>query len=198
VILLILFSGVVLSFYAWLRKDKEATLLLASTTSMGVIICFPLIPPEWLGRFLLMFVVPTVIIVSYGFSRVSLHIRSLRGNLRSVASIVLMICLAFFIIQAFNVAASVHPTISYEGYLDLVNMKSRIPPNSIVVTEFPIGYWVQYVDEVDIGRPSPEIWETCQHVFAIFFKDRIPPVHFRVIYTGKVFILIELLPPPKR
>jgi len=77
-------------------------------------------------------------------------------------------------------------------------MKSRIPPNSIVVTEFPIGYWVQYVDEVDNGRPSPEIWGTYQHVFAVFFKHRIPPVHFRVIYVGKVFILVELLPPPKR
>jgi len=94
VILLILFLGVVLSFHAWLRRDKEANLLLVSTTSMGVIMCFPLIPPEWLGRFLLMFVVPTVIIVSYGFSRVILHIRSLGRNTRSGASIVLMIGLS--------------------------------------------------------------------------------------------------------
>jgi len=199
VILLILSSGIILSFYAWLKKDKEAALLLASTTSMGAIMCFPLIPPEWLGRFLLMIVVPTVIIVSHGLSRISLHIHGLGGNSRSDASIILIIvCLTFFIIQASNIAVSVHPTISYEGYLDLVDMKRWIPSNSIVVTEFPIVYWVQYVDEVDVGKPSPEVWGTYQHVFAIFFKDRVPPFHFRVIYVGKVFILVELLPPPRR
>jgi len=198
VILLILLSGVASSLYAWLRKDEEALLLLVSTTSMGVIISFPLIPPEWLGRFLLMFVVPTVIIMSYGLSRVCLHFHTLGGTLRYVAPIISMLGLAFFVIQASNVATRVHPTISYRGYLDLVDMKSWIPPNSIVVAEFPIGYWVQYVDEVDIGTFSPEIWETHQHVFAVYFKNKIPPAPSRIIYVGKVFILVELLPSPKR
>ena len=203
-ILLILSSGAVLSFYAWLKKDRKAALLLAATTSMGSIICFPLIPPQWLGRFLLMLVVPTAIIVSYGLSRANMQIHGADGksrSLASVASIVLIaICLAFFIIQAVNTATTVRPTISYEGYLDLVDMKSRIPPNSIVLTEPAVSYWVQYV--VDVGRTFPGVLRKYSNALAIFFRDRTPPwlspASFKAVYVGRIFVLVELLPPSPR
>lgn len=200
-ILVILSSGAILSIYSWLKKDKEAVLLLAATTSMGAIICFPLIPPNWLGRFMLMTVVPTAIIVSYGLSEISKRMNRTRGNPLSDASTALiMIFLAVSVLQAAEAASKVHPTISYEGYLDLVDMKSRIPPDSVVVADFPVGYWVEYVDEVDVEKPTPEIWSTHQRVLGVFFKDRIPPVYSRVIYKGRVFVLVELRPiqPPKR
>jgi len=194
-VLLLLFSGAILTVYSWLRGDGESTLLLSAVTSMSSMISFPLIPPNWLWRLMLMIVVPTAIIFSQGLSEVNRLMKRTGGNPLSEASTALIIIsLAFFIMQAGYAAEKARPTISYEGYLDLVEMKDKIPPDSLVVADFHVAYWVEYVDEVAVERATPEIWRTHQHVLGVFFKNRPPPFPFRVIYRGRVFVLVELQP----
>ena len=71
-------------------------------------------------------------------------------------------------------------------------MKGLIPPDSIVVVPLGFGYWVQYVIEVDVGRPSPEIWQSYTHVFGVYRKGKLPNIPLKIIYVGKVLILAEL------
>ena len=196
VILLILFFGASLSLYLWKKREKEAFLLLTITTSMGSIMCFPLIPNEWLGRFLLMMVVPTAIILSYGLSKMNEILN--RNSKFNVSSVLVVVCLTFFVVQAGSIAVNINPTITYVEYLDLVNMKSHIPPDSIIAVPHGMYYWVQYIDEVDVGQLSPDLWQSYSHVLGLFFKGNVPPVPFnQTIFVGNILILVELQPPPK-
>jgi len=195
VILLILSFGVILSLYFWKKKEKEALLLLSATTIVGSIICFPLIPSEWLSRFQLMTVIPIAIILSYGLSKMwGLN----NANCKFIAMVLLAICLSFFVAQSVSITRNIHPTISDAGYLDLVNMKNQIPSDSIIaVCDYGIRYWVEYVDEVGIthGRIdelSPELWQSYSHVLGLFFKNQVLRVPFKTIFVGNVFILAEL------
>ena len=195
VILLVLSFGAFLSLYLWKKRDKEPFLLLTVTTTVGSITCFPLIPNEWLGRFLLMFVVPTAIILSYGLSKIN----ELLGKISkiNVSLFLITFCLAFFIMQALSIAVQIRPTIGYGVYLDLVNMKSHIPPNSVVVVPVHgMYYWVQYVCEVDVGQPSNDLWQSYSHVLGLFPKDNLPPsLSNRTLFVGKILVLVELPPP---
>jgi len=194
-ILLILSFGVILSLYVWKKKEKESLLLLSVTTIVGFIMCFPLIPSEWLGRFQLMTVVPTAIILSYGISKMwNLNNR----NSKFVATVLLAISLSFFVAQSVGITTIIRPTISDEGYLDLVNMKNQIPSSSIIaVSDYGIRYWVEYVDEVEtthgrIDELSPDLWKSYSHILGLFFKNQVPPIPFKTIFVGNVFILAEL------
>jgi len=194
-ILLILSFGVILSLYVWKKKEKETLLLLSVTTIVGSIMCFPLIPSEWLMRFQLMIVIPTAIILSYGLSKMwGIN----NANPKFIAMVLLAICLSFFVAQSVSITTIIHPTISDAGYLDLVNMKDQIPSNSIItVSDYGIYYWVAYVDEVDIthGRIdelSPDLWQSYSHVLGLFFKNQVPRIPVKTIFVGNVYILAEL------
>ncbi len=190
VILMILSFGAILSIYLWKRKEKEPLLLLTVTTIIGSIMSFPLIPNNWLSRFILMMVIPTTCILSYGLSKIN----QLIGNKRFyVSPILVMICLAFFVTRSITIAGSIHPTINNAGYLDLVNMKSHIPPDAIIVVfEHGMYYWIQYVVEVDIGKLSPDLWQSYSHILALSLKGRAPPTAFKTIFVGNVLKLVEL------
>lgn len=160
--------------------------------------CLPFIPSEWLSRFQLMIVVPTAIILSYGISKMwNLN----NANSKFVAMVLLVICLSFFVAQSVSITTIIRPTISDEGYLDLVNMKNQIPSNSIIaVSDYGIRYWVEYVDEVDtthgrIDELSPELWQSYSHVLGLFFKNQVPRIPFKTIFVGNVYILVELQQP---
>jgi 4-amino-4-deoxy-L-arabinose transferase-like glycosyltransferase len=190
VILLILSFGVILSIYLWKKKEKEPLLLLTVATSIGAIICFPLIPNNWLGRFVLMMVIPTAIILSYGISKIYNLIKKSKFD---VSLFFVVICLAFFVIQSITITGSIRPTIGNTGFNDLVNMKSHIPTDSIIVVfEQGLYYWVQYVGEVDIGRLSPDLWQSYSHVLGLSVKDRTPQIPFKTIFVGNIFKLVEL------
>jgi len=197
VILLVFSFGAFLSLYLWRKREKEPFLLLTVTTAVGSMTCFPLIPSEWLGRFLLMFVVPAAIILSYGLSKIN----QLLGRASRVNASLFLIafCLTFSIVQAVSIAVQIRPTIGYAEYLDLVNMKSRIPPNSVVVVPIHgMYYWVQYVDEVDVVGPgvSADLWPSYSHVLALFPKGNLPPLPSNgTLFMGSIFILVELQPP---
>lgn len=194
IILLILSFGAILCLYVWKRGEKEALLLLIAAGIMGSVICFPLIPNEWLGRFMLMFVVPTAIILSYGISKIwYLNER----NSKFIALFLLMICLLFFVAQSAMTLRNIRPTINDAGYLDLTNMKNKIPPNSIIVAprQHGLGYWVQYIQDVEIigmEELSPDLWHSYSHVLGVFFKHEGLPISFKIIFVGNVYILGEM------
>jgi 4-amino-4-deoxy-L-arabinose transferase-like glycosyltransferase len=194
IILLIMVIGIILCFYAWKKKQKESLVLLTAATALCSIICFPLIPSDWLFRTSLMIVVPAAIILSYGISAIwnSGHKKS-----KLIAAIIFAVCLVFFVGQSFRIIKDIRPLVSDEGYLDLVNMKDQIPADSIVFTEHGMHYWVEYVDEVKVAGTSieelsPELWKSYSHVLFIFSKDKLPPIAHEDIFIGKALLLAEV------
>jgi len=110
----------------------------------------------------------------------------------------LIVVFLFYILQAINLIAVIRPTINEQGYLDLIKMKSIIPPNSIIaVYDYGIRYWVEYVVEANvthgnINQLPPDLWESYSHVLGLFPKEHAPPASARTIFTGKVYVLVEL------
>ncbi|VVB73782.1 Dolichyl-phosphate-mannose-protein mannosyltransferase [uncultured archaeon] len=193
VVMLVFMAGAFLSYRAWKEGKREQLSFLLAATAMVLVICFPLIPGEWLFRTSLMFVVPASMILSYGISR----LWAPGDTPKAVAIAVSAACLLASAGQCLRVAMDIGPTISDEGYLDLVGMKGSIPPGSIVFTEHSIVYWVRYVDGADVaGIPiqelSPETWESYPHVLFIFPKDGIPPVAHEPLFVGKDLLLAEV------
>ena len=207
VILLVLSVGALLFLYVWKRKETEALLLLTVTTVVGIILSFPLIPYEWLWRFLLMFVLPTAILLSFGFSTLWRLIQRLDPKRFSfdsrlaldVGSIFLVaICVLFFVGQSVSYANRIRPTISYAGYLDLVDMKNHIPEDAILLPPRQHGmhYWVQYVEDVPLlgggNRISSALWQSYSHVLCLFPKGQNPGLPLRTIFVGRIFVLAEV------
>ncbi len=194
VIVSVLLSGAILSLYLWMRKDKESFLLLFSSTVMGIIMCFPLIPSKYLGRFMLMFLLPSFIIVSYSISFIDKVLRRKVGSL--IPFIISFLIISLFVMQGVNVAFRARSTITYSAYLDLVDMKKYLPPNSIIIVSKRIGYWVQYIDEVEVSGFSPVLWRLYPHVFGLYFKDKTPNIpSSKIVFVGRIFVLVELPPP---
>jgi len=71
--------GVVLSVYSW-RRNRRDFPIIASVTLELAVISFPAIPNEWLGRLLFMIMIPTIILVSYGFQRRTGYLEEVRLN----------------------------------------------------------------------------------------------------------------------
>jgi 4-amino-4-deoxy-L-arabinose transferase-like glycosyltransferase len=194
VIALILFAGAFSSIFAWRKREKEALLLLAVVTAVGLVISFPLMPSDLLGRFLLMMVVPTAIVLSYSISK----IWNLEGkDLKFVALALVVASLIFFVGQSFRTIAVINPSVSNVGYLDLTDMKDRIDSDSVIVAPRGqgLGYWIEYVEDVDvlgIDDLSLDLWQSYSHVLGVFPKNRIPSIPHQTIFVGRVYILVEV------
>ncbi|MFP3985455.1 MAG: hypothetical protein ACLFU9_05770 [Candidatus Bathyarchaeia archaeon] len=194
-VFLILIFGTILSIYAWKKREKEGLLLLVTATTASFIMCFPVIPNDYLMRFSLTIVVPTVIILGYGISKIWSHNKE---HLKLVALALAAIVLSFSIFQTMSVITSIHPTISDAGYMDLVNMKNQIPSNSIIaIADHGTRYWVEYIDQVDVTHErihelSPDLWQSYSHVLALFSKGKIPPIPLKTLFVGNVFVLTEI------
>jgi len=198
----ILFLGFVLAFYEKKKGKTEQFVFLLSITITGSLLGLPFIPREWLWRFMLMEFVPISIILSYGLSKVdpllSVKIKDplLRGFL---ALMIIGLCLSPLIVQAVDMRMFVRPTISYAGYLDLTEMRKRIPADSVVIAQGSLGYWVEYISRVDVARkPSPSLWQSYSHVLGLFDRRRMLPFAKRLkpVYKGRALILVEFPPPP--
>jgi hypothetical protein len=181
----ILAVGLVLAVYEWRASNKEAALALVIVTAIGLGLSFPLIPSEWLWRFLLMEFIPIAFILGYSVSKMERKI---------AVTIFLLIAIFPAVIQGVEASKWMGPTINEKGYDELRAMKIVLPSDSVVVVEPRLMYWVEYILECDIAkRPSPELWESYTHVLRLFSKARQLPFFIgRVLFNGEVFILIEL------
>lgn len=184
----ILAVGLVLAVYEWRASKKEAALALTVATVTGLVLSFPLIPSEWLWRFLLMEFIPIAFILGYSVSKME----------RKVAVTIFMLIAIFPVIfQGVEASKRMGPTIDQRGYVELEAMKIVLPSDSVVVVEPRFMYWAEYILECDIAkRPSQDLWQSYTHVLGLFSKSRQPPFPIgRVLFEGEVFILFEMRPP---
>jgi len=180
--------GFLLTIYEWKANKKESTLALMVVTIIGFGLSFPLIPPEWLWRFLLMEFIPIAFILGYSVSKME----------RKVAiTIFLLIAIFPIVIQGVEASRRMGPTINERGYAELEMMKSVLPPDSVVVVEPRFMYWAEYVLECDIAkRPSSSLWQSYTHVLGLFSKAKRPPfLGGKVLFDGEFFLLVELRRP---
>ncbi|PVX27478.1 MAG: hypothetical protein CW716_02090 [Candidatus Bathyarchaeum sp.] len=198
---MILFVGATLSVYSWKKQQKEALLLLSAATIIGVVVSFPLLPADLLGRFLLMMVIPTTVIISYAVGKVwTLASR----DTKLVALVLLGVCTIFFAGQCFRTIEVIRPSIPIDGYNDLVDMKDMVPSDSVILASrgAGLGYWVEYVEDVDIlgvHELSPQLWQTYSRVLGIFPKGQVPiMIPHKTLGAGSVYVLVEILQRPVR
>ncbi|MFQ6074127.1 MAG: glycosyltransferase family 39 protein [Candidatus Bathyarchaeia archaeon] len=181
----ILAIGFLLAVYEWRAGNKEAALALMAVALIGLGLSFPLIPSEWLWRFLLMEFIPIAFILGYCVSKME----------RKVAvTIFLLIAVFPVVIQGVEASRMMGPIINEKGYRELKAMKDVLPSDSVVVVEPRFMYWAEYILECDIAkRPSPSLWQSYTHVLGLFSKAKQPPFPIaRVLFNGEVFILIEM------
>jgi hypothetical protein len=197
---LILALGAGSTIYAWRKNDKQTMTILLAVTFIGVITSFPFLPGELLGRFLLMMVVPTAVIVSYAISKVwKLETR----NLKWLAVILVAVSIIGFVGQSFRTIEAIKPSINSTQYVDLVNFQDHITSDSVVVAPQGAGlsYWIEYIENTDVfGIPelSPELWQSYSDVFGIVPKNQIPVVPHQIVDVGQIYVLVEFEPPPNR
>ncbi len=198
-ILLLLSIGGILSFYVWKRSENEALLLLTAVTIVGAIICFPLIPSDYLTRFMLMLVIPAAVILSYGLA---VLLRQDTPEVKFFVILLSILCVGFFVTQSISTAMALQPTISYAAYQDLLQMQPLISSDSVIVVtnQHGIYYWIQYVTNTDIvgfgSQLSPDLWQSYTHVYGIFFNGQFPSGNYTILFEGHVFTLVEYLPTP--
>jgi hypothetical protein len=199
VIAVLLSIGTLLSVYGWKQREKDALVLLIAVTVIGAILSFPLIPTEYLTRFMLMLVIPAAVILSYGLT---LLWRQDVPSAKVLAVILIVLCVGFFVAHSFQTALMLQPTISYVMYQDLVNMRVFIDPDSVIIisNQQGFGYWVQYVENTDIigigQQLSPDFWQSYSHVYGIFTRGHIPSANFSILFEGNVYVLVEFHPIP--
>ncbi len=191
-ILPVLLVGAILSFHEWRNRNKIETLTIVAVTIVGTLLSFPLIPAEWLWRFLLMEFIPMAFILGYIFSKIEKGMTLL---------IVLFLCVFPLVLQGIVISGSMRPTIGEEDYHQLEIIDTYVPPNSTIIVDFRYGYWVEYVTGADIAKkPSPELWREYNHVFMLTDKlsprfQKPPQGSVKIVETLR-FTLYELLGPP--
>jgi hypothetical protein len=181
--------GFVLAVYEWRVSNREAALALTVAAVIGLGLSFPLIPSEWLWRFLLMEFIPIAFILGYSVSKME----------RKVAvTIFLLIAVFPVVIQGVEASRRMGPIISEKGYAELEAMRDVLPSDAVVLVEPRFMYWVEYILECDIAkRRSPSLWQSYTHVLGLFSKAKqLPPfLRMKVLFEGEVFTLIEMRPP---
>jgi len=182
----VLAVGVVLAVYEWRMKKTEAALALIVVTVIGFMLSLPIIPPEWLSRFLLMEFIPIAFILGYSVSKMK----------HRVAVVIFLIIVIFpAVLQGVEASKQMGPTINEKGYGELVMMTELVPSNSVVVVEPRLMYWVEYVLRCKTARaPSPTLWQSYTRVLVLIQKtpqSPQPPPGQR-LFEGDVFLMIEL------
>lgn len=182
----VLAAGVVLAVYEWRMKKTEAALALVVVTVIGLVLSLPIIPSEWLWRFLLMEFIPIAFILGYCVSKME----------RRVAVVIFLIIVVFpTVLQGVEASKYMGPTINEKGYGELVMMRDLVPSNSVVVVEPRLMYWVEYVLRCDTARaPSLTLWQSYTHVLVLIQKtpQSPKPPPGQMLFEGEVFRIIEL------
>jgi 4-amino-4-deoxy-L-arabinose transferase-like glycosyltransferase len=195
--IILLSVGVVLSIYVWKHKETEALILLAVVTLVGAMIGFPLIPSEYLTRFVLMLAIPITIFTSYGLTIIW---RQEMREVKIIAIVLIIFAVGVIVSQGVMTAMALQPTISEAAYQNLVRIQSFVSADSVVVipNQPGIHYWLEYVinaDLIGMGQLSPDLWQTYTHVYGIFFNGQIPSGNYIIIFQGPLYTLVEYQPP---
>ena len=145
--------------------------------------------PAYFLTALLFLAIYTVLVLIFDVDR--------RSFMKSVGIITSIILAFIFVATTFFSSLFEDSNLVFYFIRDLVDMKDRIPANSIMFTEHGVHYWVEYVDEVEVARASieklsPELGESYSHVLFILSKDRIPPIPYKTLFIGRKFLLAEL------
>ncbi|MEM2104467.1 MAG: hypothetical protein QW717_06220 [Candidatus Bathyarchaeia archaeon] len=190
-ILPVLTVGVVLSVHEWRNKNKQAALSLATVTIVGVLLSLPIIPPEWLSRFLLMEFIPVAFVLGYSFSKMNTNV---------AAAILLVLCVFPMFTQAVAVSRTLQPTIEEIDYREIESMREYVLPNSVIVGDPRYGYWVEYITRADVAKMlSPELRLKYTRILLLvdklsFRQPPIPPYATK-IFEGRRFILFKVISP---
>ena len=162
---------------------------LTASSIMLLFLSFPVMPPQWGQRFLLMVFIPWFIIAG-----------SLMGYVeKTFVQVLVAIVLVTFIIYFQSIPAfmRIGPVISPPEYEDLLSMRVFIPANSTVVSpRHPWRYWVEYIlNSNSVGSPQGLVREG-KTVYLIFDKNsQYPGVPTGLLlYEGRVLKLYVLRP----
>lgn len=187
-ILPVLLVGAFLAFYEWKKGNERETLAVATATTIGAVLAFPLIPPEWLWRFLLMEFIPMTVIFGFAFSKI---------NKRTPLAVFLLLCVFPLILQGIGASGRMHPVIGEEEYQQLKVISSYVPSNSVIVVDFRYGYWVEYLTGEDIVKKPPlELKLEYDHVLILIDKlsprqPNLPHTAMKIVETRR-YVLYEL------
>ena len=174
----ILGAGCLLSLHEWLGGEREVLLAVASVTIAGTLLSLPLIPVEWLWRFLLMDFIPMSLIMGCIASKIQAMSPSRR---KTYIYILFLLYLSLLVLQAVYVSRSfgpiiTGPTISEDEYDELEAIGAIIHPGSVVVGDPRYPYWLQYNARCSISlRVSTDLWQNYKQVLVLIYKSPPPP-----------------------
>jgi hypothetical protein len=140
---------------------KETILSAIYLIMAFVLILLVLVPSEYQGRFILLAFVPIALIVPLGLQLIENLIKNSYPSKKSLRIGLISIIAILFAISSFYTASeefsSMGPSISSEQYNALLKIKAEyvggeIGSDSVIaVSEYHMGYWVQYVLGVDVS-----------------------------------------------
>jgi len=162
----------------WGTAKPGESLLLSSSLVAGAAGIAPTLLGlrEWAWRFALMELIPVSLIAGLLVSRARDRLAQL-----AISALITITIVA----QALWMAQGVRPSIPYEGYLDLVELREVIPKNAPYVIHCRISrYWPEYV----LGWPpggKPEYVIEC-------LGSRPPMLRARLVYRGRFLVLLRV------
>ena len=164
-VLPILAIGILLSFFEWRNKNKEAALAVSAATIAGLALSFPFIMEQLLFRSLLMEFIPMALILGYCATKL---------EEKSIVPVLIPLVLFLLIAQAIVMSSVIGPTISETDYNELRYIAKFVPSKAVVVSQVPHGYWywVLYTSKSNITKDySRELWQDYEHVLLLAFKQ---------------------------
>jgi len=143
---------------------KETILSAIYLIMAFVLILLVLVPSEYQSRFVLLAFVPIALIVPLGLQLIENLIKNSYPSNKSLRIGLVSIIAILFVISSFYTASeefsNMGPSISAEQYNALLKIKAEyiggeIGPDSVIaVSEYHMGYWVQYVLGVDVSSEN--------------------------------------------
>ncbi len=183
-----LIAGSILA-YRELKRRSTIFPLIASALVADLLCIIAAGMPEWGWRFRLMSLVPIPITIGFLVSRIE-------DNSAAVSAATLLA--GIIAVGSIHTALTMKPAISPEEYYELLEASMKVPPNSVVVVDCHVNmYWVEYLLGVDRAlRLSSDLWGEYSHVLVLTDLKRPPPPYKKLLYKGKIIVLLEMSKPP--
>lgn len=183
-------AGVVSLVLLWRKGRVSDAILVGCSTTVLLLLNLPFVPRDWAWRFTLMSFVP--------MSHVLAALIGLIGEKDIQWGITALLALLFLVTQTLPGSEKVGPTITPQGYNDLVQMSQYVPPHSRVASRVGDRYWVEYVlDSQAIKPPSPGEQLSNPVYFILGREDPLPPPSSVLLYRG-VTLSLYVVPPRVR